>query len=191
MSAGNSSSPNQKTAAVASHQLRSPPATQRRSPPRNGLSLRFLSRQLQAQRRHSLRLRVRSGCRRLGKSDSRWAQRFLVRAWVARVTHMFLYTTLLAMPVLGFLAWITGAETFAELHTLLWTPFARPRRAACRRSARPAFLVPDLCPAPNDDDPAERFDPRQLGRRQSALATSLVRRSGRVHPGAITGGVGF
>lgn len=41
---------------------------------------------------------------------------------LARVTHALLYATLLAMPVLGLGAWITGNETFAELHTLLWTP---------------------------------------------------------------------
>ena len=42
--------------------------------------------------------------------------------WLARVTHVLLYVTLLAMPAFGLLAWITGNETFADLHTLLWTP---------------------------------------------------------------------
>ncbi|KQT87136.1 cytochrome b/b6 domain-containing protein [Aurantimonas sp. Leaf443] len=41
---------------------------------------------------------------------------------LARVTHALLYALLLAMPVLGLLAWITGEEAFADLHTLLWTP---------------------------------------------------------------------
>lgn len=41
---------------------------------------------------------------------------------LASTTHALLYATLLAMPVLGLGAWITGNETFADLHTLLWTP---------------------------------------------------------------------
>lgn len=42
--------------------------------------------------------------------------------WVARITHALLYAVLLAMPMLGLVAWITGNEAFAELHTLLWVP---------------------------------------------------------------------
>lgn len=42
--------------------------------------------------------------------------------WIAQITHTLLYATLLMMPVLGLVAWITGNETFAELHTLLWIP---------------------------------------------------------------------
>lgn len=46
-------------------------------------------------------------------------------AWtkaVASVVHVLLYATLLVMPILGLLAWLTGAETFADLHTTLWVP---------------------------------------------------------------------
>ncbi|WAJ29664.1 cytochrome b [Antarcticirhabdus aurantiaca] len=42
--------------------------------------------------------------------------------WLARATHGLLYAVLLAMPALGLLAWITGLESYADLHTALWTP---------------------------------------------------------------------
>ena len=43
-----------------------------------------------------------------------WAKR------VARGTHAALYGILLAMPVAGLAAWLTGSEAIAEAHTVLW-----------------------------------------------------------------------
>ncbi|KQT53043.1 MULTISPECIES: cytochrome b [unclassified Aureimonas] len=66
----------------------------------------------------AIRLVDRIACGRPphGAAEPGWAR------WLASATHALLYVVLLAMPALGLLAWITGSETSADLHTLLWTP---------------------------------------------------------------------
>lgn len=66
----------------------------------------------------AIRLVDRIACGRPphGSREPRWTRR------IAGATHALLYAVLLAMPALGLVAWITGSETAADLHTLLWTP---------------------------------------------------------------------
>lgn len=42
--------------------------------------------------------------------------------FLAKVTHVAIYTILVAMPALGLAAWVSGVDGIAQLHTLLWTP---------------------------------------------------------------------
>lgn len=42
--------------------------------------------------------------------------------WLAKVTHWLIYAILLAMPILGLVAWFGGMGWAGELHGLMWTP---------------------------------------------------------------------
>lgn len=41
---------------------------------------------------------------------------------LSKATHALIYLTLVAIPALGLAAWFTGDDTWADYHTLLWTP---------------------------------------------------------------------
>ena len=42
--------------------------------------------------------------------------------WLAKITHVLLYTIIIVMPILGLAAWFTGNDDIAGYHTLLWNP---------------------------------------------------------------------
>ena len=48
--------------------------------------------------------------------DPNWA------TWLAKITHVLLYTLIIVMPILGLVAWFTGNDNIAGYHTLLWNP---------------------------------------------------------------------
>ncbi len=42
---------------------------------------------------------------------------------LAKATHALLYAILVAMPLLGLAAWVTGSAMAGRAHSLLWLPF--------------------------------------------------------------------
>ena len=60
--------------------------------------------------------RVMRGRPPYSEREPHWATLF------AKLTHFLIYAILLAMPAAGLVAWFTGNDDIAGIHTLFWTP---------------------------------------------------------------------
>ena len=60
--------------------------------------------------------RLRNGRPPHSSAEPSWA------LLLSKVTHVAMYAILILMPALGLVAWLSGIDAIAGLHTLLWTP---------------------------------------------------------------------